>query len=66
MNKIEGKKTVPIIGHFILPNIISIHPNSHYKILGLSESQDTILLHVLFSDYYLIQLVFDKPIFLKH
>ena len=35
-------------------------------LLGLSESQDTILLHILFSDYYLIYLFFDRPIFSKH
>ena len=35
-------------------------------ILGLSNSQDVILLHILFSDYYLIYLFFDKPIFPKH
>jgi len=35
-------------------------------VLGLSESQDAILLHILFSDYYLIYLSFDKPIFPKY
>ena len=35
-------------------------------ILGLSESQDAILLHILFSDYYLIYLFFDRPIFSKY
>ena len=35
-------------------------------ILGISESQDAILLHILFSDYYLIYLFFDRPIFSKH
>ena len=35
-------------------------------ILGLSESQDAILIHILFADYYLIYLVFDRPIFSKH
>ena len=35
-------------------------------ILGLSESQDATLIHILFSDYYLIYLVFDKPIILKY
>ena len=34
--------------------------------LGLFESQDDILLHILFSDYYLIYSFFDKPIFPKH
>ena len=35
-------------------------------ILGLSESQDAILLYILFSDYYLIYLFFDRPIFSKY
>ena len=35
-------------------------------ILGLLESQDAILLHILFSDYYLIYLIFDRPIVSKY
>ena len=35
-------------------------------ILGLSESQDAIIIHILFSDYYLIYLCFNRPIFSKH
>ena len=35
-------------------------------ILGLSESQNAILLHILLLNYYLIYLFIDKPIFLKH
>ena len=38
----------------------------HHMTLSLSESQDAILLHILFSDYYLIYLFFDRPIFSKH
>ena len=38
----------------------------HHMILGLSESQDAILSHILVSDYYLIYLFFDRPIFSKH
>ena len=35
-------------------------------ILDLSESQDAILIHILFLNYYLIYLFFDRPIFLKY
>ena len=53
-----------MIGHFILPGITSIL--IHIMILDLSKSQDSILLHILFSDYYLIYLFIDKPIFSKY
>jgi len=43
-----------------------MNSDPHHMILGLSKSQDAILLHILFSDYYLIYLLFDKPIFSKH
>ena len=43
-----------------------INSDPHHMILDLSESQDAILLHILFSDYYLIYLFFDRPIFSKH
>ena len=43
-----------------------INSDPHHMTLGLFESQDAILLHILFSDYYLIYSFFDKPIFPKH
>ena len=43
-----------------------ISSDPHHMILGLSESQDANLIHILFSDYYLIYLFFDKPIFSKY
>ena len=43
-----------------------INSDPHHMTLGLFESQDAILLHILFSDYCLIYSFFDKPIFPKH
>ena len=43
-----------------------INSDPNHMILGLSESQDAILIHILLSNYYLIYLFFDKPIFSKH
>ena len=43
-----------------------INSDSNHMILGLSESQDAILIYILFSDYYLIYLCFDRPIFSKY
>ena len=60
---IGGQKTVPMIGHFIWPSITLIL--IQIMILGLFKSQDAILSHILFSDYYLFYLFFDKPIFLQ-
>ena len=43
-----------------------INSDPHYMILGLFESQDAILIYTLFSDYYLIYLFYNRPIFLKY
>ena len=43
-----------------------INSDPHHMILGVSESQAAILLHILFLDYYLIYLFFDRPIFSKY
>ena len=63
--KNRGSKNCPNDGAFYSAwNYINSDP--HHMILGLSESQDAILLHILFSDYYLIYLFFDRPIVSKH
>ena len=43
-----------------------INSDLNHMILGLFKSQDAILLHILFSDYYLIYVFFDRPIFSKY
>ena len=43
-----------------------INSDPHHMILCVSESQNAILLYILFLDYYLIYLFFDRPIFSKY
>ena len=63
--KNRGSKNRPNDSAFYLAwNYINSYPNHMFS--GLSESEDAILSHILFSDYYLIYLFFDKPIFSKH
>ena len=63
--KIKGSKNYPNDRAFYSAwHYINSDP--HHMILGLSESQDAILLHILFSYYYLIYLFFDKLIISKH
>ncbi len=57
----KGQKTDRVF--YFTCHYINSYPS--HMILGLFESQDDVILHILFSDYYLFDLIYGRSIFSK-